>query len=239
MAAHAGRRVPPDPDHASTTSPTTSPTRSGTPRRRSSTRHGVAKYLLSRAVRDAGLQGRADRRRVRRDPRRLSPLPPRHAALRPQRPGSRRGRAAPAGASWRRPTRSRAACCCPTARRCRWRACAARSGFVPSLAGGATPRSAGSCAALLARTSPPSSRERDPYSRLLDGLDVPGQLAGRDAGEPVALPLVQDDAAQLHPDRAGRPHGDGALGGGARAVPGSPRRRAARATCRSRRRSAG
>ena len=66
---------------------------------------------------------------------------------------------------------------------------------------------------------------RDPYRVFLNGLDVPGQLTGREPVNQSLVPVVQVDAAELHPDRAGRPDGDGALGGGPRAVPGPPRGR--------------
>ena len=45
------------------------------------------------------------------------------------------------------------------------------------------------------------------------------------SGAPVALPLVQDAAADLHPDHARRSHGDGALDRRTRAVPRPPCRR--------------
>ena len=62
-----------------------------------------------------GLQGGADRRGIRRDSRRLSALPPRHAALQHAGPGPARSsqRCSP---SWTRRTRSRGACCCRTAK---------------------------------------------------------------------------------------------------------------------------
>ena len=224
MAAQRRRRVLPDPDPAG---------RSRRPFRRRDRAGGDA--LLQRARRRQvpaeprgarrRLQGRADRRRVRRDPRRLRALPPRHAALQPRGPGPGGGRGAARGAA-KRATRSRAACCCRTARRAR---STASSGCSASSRPGSRrsprrsrARCASCCSAGLHRRR---SAGATAIARLLE-RPRRARPAGRPRpGAPVALPLGQDGAAQLHPDDARRPHGDGALGRGARAVPRPPRRR--------------
>ena len=71
----------------------------------------------------------------------------------------------------------------------------------------------------------PAIRERfvgkEPYRELLSSLDVQGQLAGREPVNQALVPLVQDRIARLHPDRPGRPHGDGPFHRGPGAVPRS------------------
>ena len=139
--------------------------------------HGVAKYLLSRAVRDAGykvvLTGEGSDEILAGYPHFRRDMLLHDAAG----PGPGGGR----GSSWRscgRATRSRAACCCPTARRRRWTACGAALGFVPSwLEANAT--IAHKLRGLFSADFAAEVAGRDAYRELLDGLDVPGQLAGR------------------------------------------------------------
>ena len=131
------------------TSPTTSPTRSGSRETLCINAHGVAKYLLSRAVRDAGykvvLTGEGSDEILGR----LSALPPRHAAVQQRGAGSGDG-PAPAGRAGTAPTRSRAACCCPTARRLPLDQRAARARLRALVDGGVLGRGRSSCAALFA-----------------------------------------------------------------------------------------
>ncbi len=110
-------------------------------------------------------------------------------------------------------------------------------GFAPSwLETGAT-----QAHKLRALFSPDFDAEfagRDAYRELLEGLDVPGQLAGRAPLNQSLYLWAKGDAAELCVDVPGRPHGDGALHRGSAAVPGPPRRRSWPATCRLTRRSA-
>ena len=162
------------------------------------------------------LQGRADRRRLRRDPGRLCPLPPGPGAL--QRPGARRGGgpAAPGAVAGEQPGIARP----PSLR---WRGTAAhkrppRPGFRTVVAGG--PRHGGDPARRIVRAR---LRLRVCRARSVPRLPERPRRGGSAhrprAGEPVALPVVQGDAPELHPGRAGRPDGDGAFGGGPSAVP--------------------
>ena len=143
-----------------------------------------------------------------------------------------------AGGARARATRSRAACSCPTARPSRPRACNARSVSRPR-GSRRPPAPSSSCADCMAPA--PSRRNfpgRDAYRALLDSLDVPGRLAGRAPVHQSLYLWCKTVLRELHPRRARRPHGDGALGRGPRPVPRSPRRRARRRRCRCRRRSA-
>ena len=141
--------------------------------------HGVAKYLLSRAVRDAGykvvLTGEgsdeilAGYPHFRRD------------MLLYNAQGQDAGRSGSSWSSWRRATRSRAACCCPTGEAPPLASVRRALGFVPSwLEAHAT--AAFRLRALFAPDFAAEFAGRDPYRVFLNGLDVPGQLAGR---EPV------------------------------------------------------
>ena len=159
----------------------------------------MAKYLLSRAVRDAGykvvLTGEGSDEILAGYPHFRRDMLLHDAAG----PGCRGGPAAPGG-SWRRATRSRAACCCPTGRRGRWRACVRALGFVPSwLEANAT--AAFRLHALFTTEFAAEFADRDPYRVFLNGLDVPGQLAGR---EPVNQSLYLWSKAMLAELRPGR-----------------------------------
>ena len=224
MAAHAGADFHPIPIRAG---------RPGRPLRRRGLRrprrccfnaHGVAKYLLSRAVRDAGykvvLTGEgsdeilAGYPHFRRDMLLHGTGGQDAAAVRPlleqlqaSNPVSR-GLLLPDGEA---------------------RALAsvqARAGLRALLAGGERHDRLQAARACFAADFAAEFAGRDPYRELLDGLDVRRPARRPRAGAPVAVPVVQGGAAQLRPGGAGRPHGDGALGGGPGAVPGPPRRRA-------------
>ena len=154
--------------------------------------HGVAKYLLSRAVRDAGykvvLTGEgSDEILAGYPPFRRDMLLYRHAG-----PGCRR-RSGSSWRRWRRATRSRAACCCPTGEALPLASVRRALGFVPSwLEANAT--AAFRLHALFATEFAGEFADRDPYRVFLNGLDVPGQLAGR---EPVNQSLYLWSKAML------------------------------------------
>ena len=162
--------------------------------------HGVAKYLLSRAVRDAGVKvvmtgegsdeilgGYAHFRRDMllhntdgQDPAAVAAL---LAELEQSNPVSR-GLLLPHGESLPLAGVKRLLGFLPT-----WmEAFAARSVKVRE---------------LLAENFLGDFGGREPYHALLSGLDVHGQLAGRDRRASVAVSVVEDDAAGLHPDNAG------------------------------------
>ena len=137
------------------------------------------------------LQGRADRRGLRRDPGRIPAISVATWCCTTRRDRIRR----PSGccwSSWRRATRSRAACCCPTARRRRWRACDAPG--VRALVAGGHRHGRDPFRALFAPDFAAEFAGRDAYRVLLNGLDVPGQLAGR---EPVNQSLYLWSKAML------------------------------------------
>jgi asparagine synthase (glutamine-hydrolysing) len=66
---------------------------------------------------------------------------------------------------------------------------------------------------------------RDSARLFLDNLDLPAVLKGRDPPQQVIVCLGKIIFTQLHPQSARRPDGNGALGGRPRAIPGSSRRR--------------
>ncbi len=181
------------------------------------------------------IQGRSDGGGFRRDLRRLSPFPTRHAALRQRRPGSRG-----------RPGSARAARACqpgvprspPSGRRGRV------DGGRPANAGVHAVVDRGDLGRPLQDAGPP---DRGRSGGVLGPRLLPraaqqprrSRSAGRTrAGPPVALPLEQDDPRDLHPRGPGRPHGDGALRRRARAVSG-PQSRGARGVAAGRRRRSG
>ena len=188
--------------------------------------HGVSKFLLSRAVRDAGykvvytgegsdeifggyvhfrtdmLQHNTQGQDPAEVQRLLQQLEP--------------------------PMPSRAACSCRPGRPERWTASERLLGFVPgclkvfAAAGPATSRR---CSAptsrrgLRAATAPACSWTASTLPAVLDGSR---------SVEQVALRLGQIVSADLHPQPARRPHGDGALDRRPRALPRSSRRRVRR-----------
>ena len=86
-------------------------------------------------------------------------------------------------------------------------------------------RSARACSTSRATASATTFADRDTF-RVMLGMPRRRAAARRPARrEPVALHLEQDHAAQLHPEQSGRSDGDGALGRGPAAVPRSSRRR--------------
>ena len=102
---------------------------------------------------------------------------------------SQPGLARPAAARRRRRRRSTACSACSAS---------CRPGSRPCGAAGAEMR------ALLADDFRADfGGARRAITRLLNDLDVRGQLTGREPVQPVAVPLVQDRAAQLHPDMLG------------------------------------
>ena len=228
--------VPPDPDRASPTWPTTSPTRSpGRDACVQRTRRREVPPEPGRARRR--LQGRADRRGLRRDPGRLPPLPPGHVAAQYGRARTRTT-SEHLLASCRASNPVSRGLLLPERRGAARTSVRAPGVRAPSRLEASTV--ANRCSRAASRpTSPPRFAGRDAYRSLLNRRPGrAGQLAGREPVQPVALPVVQGDAAELRPDAPGRPDGDGALGRGTRAVPGSPRRRGGR-DCRCRRRSGG
>ena len=159
--------------------------------------HGVAKYLLSRAVRDAGYKVVLTGEGSDEDPRRLPALSPRHAALRQRGPGPgrRRGNCSkwldrpatrcPAGLSARRTARSVPSTACR--RVARLRAVLDRDLLAS--------RASARCSRCSGRTSAPAFGGRGGRRRaMLDDIDVPRPAHGPRAREPVALPVGEDGA---------------------------------------------
>ncbi len=180
--------------------------------------HGVAKYLLSRAVRDAGykvvitgegsdeiLGGYAHFRRDMllynregQDPAEVTACSHDLETLNPV----SRGLLLPHGEA--RPL--------DNVRRL--------LGFIPSWIETFSARSP-RCRHCWLRISSARFGDREGYHALLSDLDVRGQLDGPRSGASVTLPVVEDPAAQLHSDHAGRSHGNGALHRGPGAFPRS------------------
>ena len=178
--------------------------------------HGVAKYLLSRAVRDSGykvvitgegsdeiLGGYAH---FRRDMLLYNREGQDESAV-----------AAAARTNWTEANPVSRGLLLPHGRRRRLRMCSGcwdlfRRGSRPSRRAGLRWQKV--LSAEFARTY----GQRASYHALLSALDIRGQLTGQRCGASVAVSVVKDAAARLHPDHAGRSHGDGALGGGTRAV---------------------
>ncbi len=193
--------------------------------------HGVAKYVLSEAVREGGLQGRAHRRGLGRDLRRLSALPARHAALRQRRPGPGQevaicSRAGEGESGLARPPAARTARGSPPTS-------VRRALGIHAV----VDRGAGRRTLQAARRCTPRTTSRDRRERPVPGAARqprrPAPARRPSAGAPVSLPVGQDRARRLHPDRSRRPHGDGALRRGSGSVPRSPRRRAGRFDARA------
>ena len=174
-------RVPPDPD------PPGRPRRPfrrrdlAQPRRCCFNAHGVAKYLLSRAVRDAGYKVVLTGEGVRRDPRRLPALPPRHAALQPRRAGPRGGRAQLLDELEASNPVSRGLLL-PDGEAGLSRAWSRDSGFVPSWLEAYAASGVEASRGLLRADFAAEFGERDAYRRCSTASTCRGQLAGR---EPV------------------------------------------------------
>ena len=184
--------------------------------------HGVAKYLLSRAVRDAGykvvltgegsdeiLGGYAFFRRDMllynregQDPAAVAGLLDELTRLNPV----SRGLLLPDGEAGQLDTVKRLL------------------GFVPSWIETFSARSE-KMRALLAGNFLETFGQREGFRAFFSDIDVRGQLSGREPLQPVALSLGEDRAALLHPDHAGRPHGDGTFDRRTRAFPRPPRGR--------------
>ena len=186
--------------------------------------HGVAKYLLSRAVRDAGykvvLTGEGSDEILggyaffRRD------------MLLYNREGQDPAVMPACSTSWTRRNPVSRGLLLPDGEPGRSTPSSGVLGFVPSWIETFSARSDEDASAAGRTISSTGIRPaREPFRALFSDIDVRGQLAGRDRCASVALSLGKDRAARLHPDDAGRPDGDGAFDRGARAVSRSSRGR--------------
>ena len=188
--------------------------------------HGVAKYLLSRAVRDAGykvvITGEGSDEILGGYPHfRRDMLMYNREGQDPDSPGR------DARSSWKRSTRSHAACCCRTARANR--STMSSAGSASSRRGWRrSPRAAvklrrpvlaGLCAALWIARELQRAAER--------ARRAGASSSGRDPVHQSLYLWSKTVPARLHPHRARRSHGDGALHRRARAVPRPSRRRGA------------
>ena len=93
-------------------------------------------------------------------------------------------------------------------------------GFVPSWIETFSARAV-KMQALLAGDFLEKFGQREGFTRFLQRCRRSRPAHRSRSAEPVALPVGKNGAAHLHPDHAGGPHGDGALHRGTRAFPGS------------------
>ena len=141
------------------------------------------------------LQGRHDRRRIGRDPGRLCPLSPRHAALQPGGPGSRVSSRA-FSTIWKGSIPCPAGCCCRTAKP--GRSTASSGSSASSLPGSRPSRRARSrCGRCWPGIFSTGSGSRKGFLAFAQRHRRPRPARRARSGAPVALPLGEDPAARL------------------------------------------